>query len=519
MKKNISSLVTVSLLLTFSLVLSVSGFGQEYEFVLKWGSMGTGDGQFHYPFDIAVSSENFVYVTDEWNNRVQMFNSNGNYLLEWGSKGWEDGEFYSPTGIDVDSSDNVYVLDYANNRVQKFGKFGNFITKWGSYGSGDGQFDEPIVLAIDPDDNVYVLDQLNNRIQKFDSDGNFITKWGSAGSGDGQFAYPWGMAIDSDYNVYVADTYNERIQKFDSNGTFITKWGSLGSGDGEFIDPIGIAVDIESNIYVVDEGNSRIQKFDSGGNFITKWGSAGPGDGQFNRSRGITVDDEGNVYVVDTYNHRVQKFYLYNTPPGDDVVAEPVDPETGESPVTMTFDEVTDGGETTLTISDTGPPPTTGFKLGDPETFYEIETTASFSGNITICIDYSGVNVGNEDNLRFSHYESGTWVEVPILSHDKNNDIVCGQVASLSIFALFEPMALDDLIQLVQVSDIHSGIRKGLVKKLQNAQKSLDKGNISEALDQITGFQNEVRAQSGKKIPNELADEWIEISEIILDSL
>ena len=40
--------------------------------------------------------------------------------------------FRSPTGIAVDSSDNVYVADNFNNRVQKFDSDGNFITKWGS---------------------------------------------------------------------------------------------------------------------------------------------------------------------------------------------------------------------------------------------------------------------------------------------------------------------------------------------------------------------------------------------------
>ena len=66
------------------------------------------------------------------NNRVQKFDSDGNFITKWGSNGTDNGNFRSPTGIAVDSSDNVYVADNFNNRIQKFDSDGNFITKWGS---------------------------------------------------------------------------------------------------------------------------------------------------------------------------------------------------------------------------------------------------------------------------------------------------------------------------------------------------------------------------------------------------
>jgi len=36
-----------------------------------WGRQGPGPGEFHYPFDVAVDSDGFVYVTDTGNHRVQ----------------------------------------------------------------------------------------------------------------------------------------------------------------------------------------------------------------------------------------------------------------------------------------------------------------------------------------------------------------------------------------------------------------------------------------------------------------
>jgi hypothetical protein len=210
---------------------------------------------------IAIDSSGNVYVADTYNHRIQKLTLNGQFVTKWGSEGSGDGQFEWNLGIAIDSSGNVYVADRDNSRIQKFTSSGQFVTKWGSYGSEDGQFNEPIDITIDRSGYVYVLERRNNRIQKFTSDGQFITKWGSGGSGDGQFNLPEGMALDNSGNVYVADSWNNRIQKFTSNGQFINKWGSFGNNAGEFSYPWGIAVSSDGKVYVSDSGNNRIQVF------------------------------------------------------------------------------------------------------------------------------------------------------------------------------------------------------------------------------------------------------------------
>ena len=41
-------------------------------FSFKWGSSGSGDGQFSMPAEIAIDSSGNVYITDQHNNRIQV---------------------------------------------------------------------------------------------------------------------------------------------------------------------------------------------------------------------------------------------------------------------------------------------------------------------------------------------------------------------------------------------------------------------------------------------------------------
>ena len=324
-----------------------------YVFDAKWGSNGTGDGQFVFPTDLAIDGSGNVYVSDSSTitNRIQKFDSGGVFLTKWGSSGDAGGQFESPFGVAVDAAgDDVYVADSANNRIQRFDSSGTFERMWGrdvnqtnpgdlctaASGDtcqtagpilGDGHFQVPMGVATDAaGNNVYVADTSTNRIQKFDPAGTFDITWGFSGSGNGQFLLPNDVDTDADGSVYVADRDNNRIQKFSSAGNFVIKWGSSGSGDGQFAKPTGVATDADGNVYVADRDNNRIQKFNSAGLFLTEWGAPGVADGRFDGPEGLATDAAGNVYVVDTGNYRIQKFIE---------VAPETTIDSGPSPTTM----------------------------------------------------------------------------------------------------------------------------------------------------------------------------------------
>ncbi len=126
-----------------------------------------------------------------------------------------------------------------------------------------------------------------------------------------------------------------------------------------------------------------------------------------------------------------------NTPVGTSVSVQPEDTSTGTTPITLTFDSVHQTGMTTLTTGSSGPPPPAGFRLGDPPTYYDLTTSAVFSGPISVCIDYSQIIFTNPANLKLFHFEDGAWVDRTV-SLDIGTQIICATVSALSPFAIVE---------------------------------------------------------------------------------
>lgn len=250
-------------------VFMVVKFDSSGNYMLHWGTTGSGDGQFSFPSGICVAGGgNYVYVADTGNNRIQKFDTSGTYLGKVGSAGSGNGQFVLPLGLAGDSSGNVWVCDWGNNRLQRINwSTMAYVDQFGSAGSGDGEFNRPIGVACDAYGSgaIWVTDSENNRVQKFNSSKVYQSQFGSYGSEDGQFKLPRGICLDTSLNLYVADTGNHRVQKFDSSHAYQNKVGGAKSAShGAFDSPVGVAVNYWSStghpMYVADMGNNRIEE-------------------------------------------------------------------------------------------------------------------------------------------------------------------------------------------------------------------------------------------------------------------
>ncbi len=90
------------------------------------------------------------------------------------SIGKEDDEnymFYRVRDIALDSNDNIFIIDSGNSRIQKFDSKGQFLQTIGRKGQGPGEFERPRRLFIDSQNNIYVRDR--DQIKIHDSQGKF----------------------------------------------------------------------------------------------------------------------------------------------------------------------------------------------------------------------------------------------------------------------------------------------------------------------------------------------------------
>src|SRR5262245_65747815 len=141
-------------------------------FVAKWGQAGAANGQFNTARGVAIDNNGLVWVVDSNNHRLQQFNLNGVFQLATGKSGSGDGQFFYPYDIAVDpTSGDLFVADTGNNRIQRLTAGGSFVSKFGGLGSGDGQFHAPAGIELDGSGNIFVADNENHRIQKFDNSG------------------------------------------------------------------------------------------------------------------------------------------------------------------------------------------------------------------------------------------------------------------------------------------------------------------------------------------------------------
>jgi DNA-binding beta-propeller fold protein YncE len=132
------------------------------EFVKKWGTKGTGDGQFNLVHDVTVDGQGRVYVADRTNERVQVFDADGKYLSQWSGIGAPWGLYYSA------KEQAIWMCDGKYNRIVKLNLEGQILGALSSWGKTPGKVDFAHSIAVDPaDGSIYVAEIKNWRVQKW----------------------------------------------------------------------------------------------------------------------------------------------------------------------------------------------------------------------------------------------------------------------------------------------------------------------------------------------------------------
>ena len=171
----------------------------------------SGERKFHQPNETALDSAGNLYVVQGHlaaEPRVLKFSPDGTFIRQWGARGTGPGEFAAAHSIKIDDEDRLYIADRENQRIQIFDTEGQFLDEW-TYNA------MVCSLFLHEDGSLYMTSGFDGEVAKVNmSDGSLIGALGSPGRETGQFGEAHFLAVDGAENIFVADVVNRRVQVF-----------------------------------------------------------------------------------------------------------------------------------------------------------------------------------------------------------------------------------------------------------------------------------------------------------------
>ena len=134
-------------------------FSPSGEVLMTLGEAGvSGDGPYHFdaPSAVVTNENGDIFVLDGHatfgNNRVVKYDRNGTFIASFGETGYGPGQMHGPHAMVLDPiSGNLFVADRRNQRIVIFDQNGNYINRW-------TQFGMPSDIVITEDGTIYVAD-------------------------------------------------------------------------------------------------------------------------------------------------------------------------------------------------------------------------------------------------------------------------------------------------------------------------------------------------------------------------
>ena len=257
------------------------------------GTSGGKEGQFSSPWGVAVHYQiGNIFVADQGNNRVQVFDKDGKYLYKFGDRDGA-GKMHYPLFI-VFYQNKVFVSQNGASCLLVYDLNGTFLKQIGTPGNGEGQLNSPWGFAINESNgDIFVCDKSNNRVQIFSKDFLFKSQFGK-----GILKSPSDLNLTNEY-IYVLSYTNPFLYSFNYNLTQVQN-AVLYSISKHLKYPYSFCIDGAGNFIISDYTQNAIVLFNRG-DLVHKITDS------IQRPVGITLDARGRIILVG-HNHRLLIF-------------------------------------------------------------------------------------------------------------------------------------------------------------------------------------------------------------------
>jgi sugar lactone lactonase YvrE len=184
---------------------------------------------FYQPNDVITNEKGEIFVAEGHSNaetapaRIVKFDRTGKFTKEWGKRGTAPGEMMQPHSLAFDSKGRLFVADRSNNRIQIFDQDGNLLDHgWEQYSRISG-------LWIDRNDMIYAADSESGSVEPKRPDWKRGIRIGSVREGkDGKIHFfipdpstankgtlaAEGVAVDANGVIYGAEVGPRALKRY-----------------------------------------------------------------------------------------------------------------------------------------------------------------------------------------------------------------------------------------------------------------------------------------------------------------
>lgn len=276
---------------------------QNERVLARFGSAGSGRGQFRQITAIALSATGHLAIGDSGNHKIEVYdvgasrNASGQQLARTNVT---LGEFIALrcSRAYILKGGNHLCLDRRRNRVMLQAR---------AFG---GRLDDPVAASIGGE-RIAIL--LRRRLHVFDRAGKLIFATGRRGRKDGEFRDPQGVALGSE-RIYVADTGNQRVQIFSRDGLYLANLGESGASKPSFVKPVAVVVDQAGNVIIADAGTKSISVYSAEHKLLYTLTGDEYGSGPYTNLVDLALDGNGSLYVLGSTAHNDAHIDVYRGP-------------------------------------------------------------------------------------------------------------------------------------------------------------------------------------------------------------
>ena len=162
-----------------------------------------GAGQLKYPKNVTINNQQ-IYVVDTYNHRISIYTKQDQLVRHIGERGSGPGQFKWPGAVVFSPDGDMYISDTYNNRMQVLDVNGQFKREF-----GNGELKNPRDLVITADGDVFVADKGSNHVTVFRDHGSAHHLVHTF-----EVKNPRGLAIISNGDIVVTDDSNKQVVIF-----------------------------------------------------------------------------------------------------------------------------------------------------------------------------------------------------------------------------------------------------------------------------------------------------------------